>query len=90
VFSFVRWGSDESVLACVVNFAGQPHHDYHLGLPKAGAWSELVNTDAESYGGSGVGNLGGVIAVEEPMHAMPCSTTLTVPPLGAVWLTHDG
>jgi 1,4-alpha-glucan branching enzyme len=89
VFSFVRWGSDGSALACVVNFAGQPHHDYHLGLPRPGQWAEVVNTDAEVYGGSGVGNLGGVTAVEEPRHAMPCSVTLTVPPLGAVWLAQD-
>jgi 1,4-alpha-glucan branching enzyme len=90
VFSFVRWGADRSALACVVNFSGGPHHEYQLGLPLAGQWSEVVNTDAETYGGSGVGNLGGVTAVEEPRHAMPCSVTMTVPPLGAVWLAHDG
>jgi 1,4-alpha-glucan branching enzyme len=90
VFSFVRWGSDGSAVACVVNFSGGPHHDYQLGLPLAGQWSEVVNTDAEAYGGSGVGNLGGVTAVEEPRHAMPCSVTMTVPPLAAVWLAHEG
>ena len=46
-FSFLRWGADDSVLACVVNFAGGPHEGYRLGLPRAGRWQEVVNTDSE-------------------------------------------
>ncbi len=46
------------VLACVANFSGGPHEGYRLGLPFAGRWREVLNTDAEVYGGSGVGNLG--------------------------------
>jgi 1,4-alpha-glucan branching enzyme len=90
VFSYLRQDQQGSTVACVVNFAGGPHGDYTIGLPEAGRWTEIVNTDAEVYGGSGVGNLGGVTATETPSHGRPASATITVPPLGAVWLRHDG
>ncbi len=86
VFSFLRRGSDGSVLACVANFAAVPHERYRLGLPAAGTWAEVLNTDAEAYSGSGVGNFGSVESTLDPWHGQPASTTLTVPPLGAVWL----
>jgi 1,4-alpha-glucan branching enzyme len=89
VFSYLRHDHRGSTVACVVNFAGMPHHDYTVGLPAAGRWTEIVNTDAEVYGGSGVGNLGGVTAVDEASHGRPASAQVTVPPLGAVWLRHD-
>ena len=89
-FSFLRWGADGSVLACVANFAGGPHEGYRLGLPRAGRWQEVLNTDAEVYGGSGVGNLGAVEARPEPWHGQPASATLRVPPLGALWLRYTG
>ena len=89
VFSYLRHDHRGSTVACVVNFAGTPHHDYTVGLPAAGRWTEIVNTDAEVYGGSGVGNLGGVTAVDEASHGRPASARITVPPLGAVWLRHD-
>jgi 1,4-alpha-glucan branching enzyme len=90
VFSFLRWGADGSVLACVANFAGQPHEGYRLGLPRPGRWAETVNTDADAYTGSGVGNLGAVVATESPWHGQPCSAVLRVPPLGTLWLRHLG
>ncbi|SHM26829.1 1,4-alpha-glucan branching protein GlgB [Cryptosporangium aurantiacum] len=89
VFSFLRYGSDGSVLACVANFAGHPHHDYRVGLPRAGGWREIVNTDADVYGGSGVGNLGEVRAEARPWHGEPASATVTLPPLGVIWLRPD-
>ena len=58
--AFVRWGSDGSALVCVTNFSAIPHEGYRIGLPRAGRWDEVINTDSELYGGSGVGNLGGV------------------------------
>jgi 1,4-alpha-glucan branching enzyme len=88
VFSFLRWGDDGSALACVANFSAIPHEGYRIGLPFAGRWDEVLNTDADAYVGSGVGNLGGVDAVAEGWHAQPASTTLRVPPLGTVWLRH--
>jgi 1,4-alpha-glucan branching enzyme len=89
VLSFLRYGSDGSVLACVCNFAAMPHHDYRIGLPSAGPWTELLNTDAETYGGSGTGNYGRVQAVEEPWHGRQASASISIPPLGVVWLVPE-
>jgi 1,4-alpha-glucan branching enzyme len=89
VLSFLRRGVDGSVLACVANFAGTPHHDYRVGLPHAGRWREVLNTDAEEYGGSGVGNLGKVAAEERPWHGRPYSAVLQLPPSGIVWLVPE-
>ncbi len=63
-----------------------PHENFRLGLPFAGQWTELINTDAEIYGGSGVGNLGTVTAHANPHQGQPASATLRVPPLGTLWL----
>ena len=90
VFSFLRRGADGSELACIVNFAAVPHHGYRIGLPRTGRWTELLNTDAETYSGSGVGNMGQVVAEESSWHGQPASTTISVPPLGALWLRFEG
>jgi 1,4-alpha-glucan branching enzyme len=87
VLSFLRFGDDGSMLACVINFAATPHEGYRVGLPMTGRWDEVINTDAETYGGSGVGNLGGVEAQAVPWHGRPASVELRVPPLGALWLS---
>jgi 1,4-alpha-glucan branching enzyme len=87
VLSFLRWGDDGSVLACLANFAGTPHEHYRVGLPRPGRWRDIVNTDAEDYGGSGVGNLGEVIASETPWHGRRYSAVLRLPPTGVLWLT---
>jgi 1,4-alpha-glucan branching enzyme len=86
VYSFLRFGSDGSALACIANFSAVPHERYRVGLPFAGRWDEVINTDAETYFGSGVGNLGVVTATQYPWHAQPASAELRVPPLGALWL----
>jgi 1,4-alpha-glucan branching enzyme len=77
------------VLACIINFSGGPHLRYKVGLPRAGRWREIVNTDAFGYGGSGVGNLGSIEAVPEPHHGQPASAVMTLPPLGALWLVPE-
>ncbi|HWG98240.1 MAG TPA: 1,4-alpha-glucan branching protein GlgB [Pilimelia sp.] len=84
--SYLRWGADGAVVACVVNFSGVAHTDYRIGLPLRGAWTELLNTDATEYGGSGVGNLGRVRADGPPAHGRPTSATVQVGPYAAVWL----
>ena len=71
---------------CVANFSAMPHQDYRLGLPSAGTWEEVVNTDAQLYTGSGVGNLGTVEAVPEGHHGQPASATIVVPPLATIYL----
>jgi 1,4-alpha-glucan branching enzyme len=86
VFSFVRRGHTGATLACIANFSPVPHDVYRLGLPFAGRWDEVINTDAGLYTGSGIGNLGAVEAVPEPMHGMAASVTLRVPPLATIWL----
>ncbi len=89
VLSFLRLAADGSMVACFANFAGHPHESYQVGLPRAGRWRELVNTDSYDYGGSGVGNLGAVEAVAQPWHGQPASAVLTLPPLGVLWLTPE-
>ena len=100
VLSFVRLAGDlaaaptgespaDGVVACIVNFSAEPHEGYRVGLPRAGRWRELINTDSAIYGGSDVGNLGGVKAVDEAWHGMPASAIITIPPLGMVWLAPE-
>lgn len=85
VLSFLRFGADGSVLACVVNYAGSEHSEYRLGLPHAGAWQEVLNTDATIYNGSGIGNFGAVQATDEPWHGRPASAVMVLPPLAMLW-----
>jgi 1,4-alpha-glucan branching enzyme len=85
VVAFLRW-DDGNPIAVLMNFSGVPHAGYRVGLPFAGEWEELLNTDATEYGGSGVGNLGGVTATNEPWAGRPASAELTLPPLGGLWL----
>jgi 1,4-alpha-glucan branching enzyme len=89
-FSFLRFGADGTAVASVSNFAAVPHHDYRIGLPRTGRWDEILNTDAGHYGGSGVGNLGGVEAISDSWHGQPASATIQVPPLATVWFRHAG
>jgi 1,4-alpha-glucan branching enzyme len=89
VFSFIRRGVGGSTLVSVSNFAAVPHSDYRLGLPAAGDWHEVVNTDAATYTGSGVGNLGTVRAVDGGEAGQPAHATLVLPPLATVWLRQD-
>ena len=88
ILTFVRKPKDggDPPLVCVANFSAVPHHDYQLGLPQAGDWSEVLNTDADAYAGSGVGNMGAVRATGGPMNGQPSSASITVPPLATLWL----
>ncbi|HXH35336.1 MAG TPA: 1,4-alpha-glucan branching protein GlgB [Plantibacter sp.] len=90
VLSFLRWDHDGNVIAALVNFSGAPVGPYRVGLPLAGRWEELLNTDAVEYGGSGVGNYGAVEATDVPWSGRPASAELTLPPLGMLWLKHVG
>jgi 1,4-alpha-glucan branching enzyme len=85
VLSFLRYDETGSPIACVINFAGNPHHGFKLGLPISGDWDEILNTDAEEFGGSGVGNFGRTTANGDGTHGQPYSATISVPPLGALW-----
>src|SRR5581483_7033973 len=90
VLSLLRWGrSPQGVILVVCNFTPIVRSDYRLGVPYDGFWQEDLNSDAEVYGGSGQGNLGGLETVSEPSHGHPYSLNLTLPPLAAVFLTHQ-
>jgi 1,4-alpha-glucan branching enzyme len=89
VIAFLRYDRERSPLLCIVNFAGMPHDGFRLGLPAAGRWTEILNSDAVEYGGSGVGNLGAVEATDAPWAGRPASAEFTLPPLGAVWFRYD-
>ncbi|QDG54695.1 1,4-alpha-glucan branching protein GlgB [Persicimonas caeni] len=87
VLSFLRWGDDpEDVVACVFNFTPVPRQNYRIGVPFKGTWSERINTDAQQYWGSGVGNWGEVEAAPIAYHGHAHSLMLTLPPLGALYL----
>ena len=88
--SLVRKGkSSKQQIAVVCNFTPVPRIGYRLGVPAGGFWRELLNSDAKEYGGSGMGNLGGVMAEKQEVHGRPYSLNLTLPPLAAVFLKAD-
>ncbi|MFW5936049.1 MAG: alpha amylase C-terminal domain-containing protein, partial [Candidatus Hadarchaeota archaeon] len=88
--SFIRRskdGSDAMVVVC--NFTPIPRYDYQVGVPEGGYWKEALNSDAELYGGNGYGNLGGVEATNVYSHGKHHSLSLTLPPLGVLFLKKD-
>jgi 1,4-alpha-glucan branching enzyme len=87
VVSVLRKGSaPDDLLIAAFNFTPVPRHNYQIGAPVGGHWRELLNSDAPLYGGSGQGNLGGVDASPVGRHGHLHSVTLTLPPLGAIFL----
>ena len=86
LLSFIREDSKGKQLVVVVNFAGNPHHDVVLGVDQPGDYRELLNTDAEVYGGSGHGNLGKISTSAIQSHGSAQSLVLSVPPLGVLVL----
>jgi 1,4-alpha-glucan branching enzyme len=85
--SFYRSSKDgSSHLVCVCNFSPVPRTGYRLGLPAPGDYLEVLNTDAEAYGGSNLGNMGAVAAEPIPWHGQDFSAEITLPPLGVIWL----
>jgi 1,4-alpha-glucan branching enzyme len=85
ILSFLRFDKAGNPMAVVVNFSPNPQHDFRIGLPSPGTWQELINTDSEAYGGSGVGNFGAVITEPISHNGHGQSARISVPPLGAIW-----
>ncbi|MEI6414652.1 MAG: 1,4-alpha-glucan branching protein GlgB [Pseudomonadota bacterium] len=84
--SFLRHGRRPSdTVLVILNFTPIPRHNYRVGVPQGGFWQEILNSDAGLYGGSGMGNLGGVEAAPVAAHGHYHSLTLTLPPLGVVY-----
>ncbi len=87
VISFIRKPKDGGkAVVAICNFTPSTWHDYHVGVPSKGYWKEMLNSDAQIYGGSGQGNMGGVEAKPEMFHGRPYSVALTIPPLGILFL----
>ena len=89
VVSLVRRAADpDDLVIAAFNFTPVPRYNYQIGVPFPGYWRELLNSDSPNYGGSGQGNLGGVEAAPIGRHGHRHSVTLTLPPLGALFLKH--
>lgn len=91
VYAWMRWSSDSQPVLVVANFTPIPREGYRIGVPIGGVWRELLNSDADIYAGSGVGNGGGVRAEAVESHGQAMSLPLTLPPLGVLILkpSHD-
>jgi 1,4-alpha-glucan branching enzyme len=89
MLSFVRFADDGTPLVCIVNLSPVPRDDQRFGLPRAGRWRELLNTDADVYGGGNLGNMGAIVAEHHPWHGMTASAMVFLPPLATLWLVPD-
>jgi 1,4-alpha-glucan branching enzyme len=90
VISFVRKGRGGGMVMVVCNMTPVPRHGYRIGVPRRGRYEEILNSDAEAYGGGGAGNMGGADSEPAPMHGREDSLALTLPPLGALYLRVPG
>jgi 1,4-alpha-glucan branching enzyme len=87
VIAFVRKAKDAAdQIICVCNFTPVPRYDYRLGVPQDGYYRELLNTDSSVYGGSNMGNFGGVHSTSIPSHGHAHSLVLRLPPLSVMFL----
>jgi 1,4-alpha-glucan branching enzyme len=90
VIAFLRRpAAHGATLLVACNFTPVPRENYLLGVPAAGRWQEVLNTDAQNYGGSGWGNLGGVESSPLPAHGRLHSVRLVLPPLSTIVLQHE-
>lgn len=87
IISLIRKGKEQDrVILVVCNFTPVPRYNYLIGVPEKGYWKELLNSDSEFYGGSGMGNSGGVQTTSIPWNGRPYSLSLTLPPLAVLFL----
>ncbi|MEM6486844.1 MAG: 1,4-alpha-glucan branching protein GlgB [Pseudomonadota bacterium] len=91
VLAWLRWGPEGAPpVLCLINFARFERSDWRFGVPLAGRWEEVLNSDAARYGGTGCGNMGGRETVEEPMHGKPYALPASLGPLSAVYFRYAG
>jgi 1,4-alpha-glucan branching enzyme len=91
ILCYARKGREpQDCVVVVCNFTPVPRYQYRVGVPCAGFWEEILNSDAKLYGGSGQGNLGGVQSGLVPWHCRSDSILLTLPPLGMIALRYCG
>jgi 1,4-alpha-glucan branching enzyme len=90
VYAWLRLGSEtDPPVAVAANFTPVPRQNYRIGLPRPGRWREILNSDAQTYGGSGVGNFGAVIAQQVPSHGYSFSAEIVIPPLATIYFEHE-
>jgi 1,4-alpha-glucan branching enzyme len=86
VLAWIRWGRDGSFVIVAVNFTPAPQTGYRIGVPEAGRYVEILNSDSAYYGGSNLGNAGGINASAGEWMNRPANLEITLPPLAAVVL----
>jgi 1,4-alpha-glucan branching enzyme len=90
VVSLIRKGkSTATIILVVCNFTPVSRYSYRIGAPRPGFWQEVLNSDAGDYGGSNMGNLGGLDTVPIPLHGRPCSLTIMLPPLSVLYFKNS-
>ena len=90
VFTWLRFdGEGGPAVAVLSNFTPIPRQAWRIGLPSAGLWREVLNTDSVLYGGSNQGNLGAVVAERVPAFGQPASALVVLPPLATVYLMRE-
>ena len=87
MFAFARLGEEGALAVAVSNFTPMPRTTYRIGVPRAGFYKETVNTDAEVYAGTNMGNMGGVQSEAVSSHGEDQSIVLTLPPLSTLIFT---
>jgi 1,4-alpha-glucan branching enzyme len=91
VISFIRYDAQgHPGVVCIANFSPLVYHGFRVGLPLEGRWREVINSDADVYGGSNVRNWDGVAAAAQTWHGQPFSAEISLPPLAVLWLTPEG
>ncbi len=90
IISFIRKsanGQEKIIIVC--NFTPVPRFNYRIGVPEAGVYREILNSDSEFYGGSNIGNAGNIYAESIPQHNRPYSVNITLPPLASIYLKRE-
>ena len=90
VYAWLRWSKDGKPVLVVANFTPVPREAYRIGVPFAGRWAELMNSDSATYAGSNYGNSGGAFTEEAPSHGQALSLVLNLPPLAVLMLRPEG
>jgi 1,4-alpha-glucan branching enzyme len=90
VYAFMRWSKDGRPVLVVANFTPVPREAYRIGVPFAGRWTEVINSDSATYAGSNYGNSGGAFTEDEPSHGQALSLVLNLPPLAVLMLRPEG
>ena len=85
VFAWVRYGHGGSMILSVSNLSPVVRHNYALGVPSTGEWREILNTDDEKFGGSGILNSGTLLAHDQPINGHAAKLEITLPPLSTCW-----